>query len=139
MLADTLPVHAQNFFLACATAIPALFVAISVQRLPWGRPGFVVNIVKIPASPEGPVYDMRIFQGLTLNWPILVAAGGLLYCLAGEAAALGGLIFDVRGWLFDIFAGGGVIIAMGAVILGLVFGAGVITDDSGESGQPHSG
>jgi hypothetical protein len=82
MLADTLPVHAQNFFLACATAIPALFVAISVQRLPWGRPGFVVNIVKIPASPEGPVYDMRIFQGLTLNWPYLWRQGAC--CIASR-------------------------------------------------------
>lgn len=137
MAADTLPVHAQNFFLACATAIPALFVAISIQRLPWGRPGFVVNVAKIPASPGGPVYDMRIIQGLTVNWPVLVAAGGLLYCLAGEAAALVALIFDVRGWLLDLFAGGSVIIAMCAVILGLVFGAGVITDGSGESGGPH--
>jgi hypothetical protein len=138
MAADALPVHAQNFFLACATAIPALFVAISLQRLQWGKPAVVVNIAKIPAAPGGPVYDMRFFQGLTVNWPILVAAGGLLYCLAGEAAALGALIFDVRGWLLDLFAGGGVIIAMGAVVLGLVFGPGVITDGSGESGQPHS-
>lgn len=127
MFADTLPVHAQNFFLACATAIPALFVAISVQRLPWGRPGFVVKILKIPAAPGGPVYDMRIFEGLTVNWPLLVATGGMLYCLAGEVAALGALGFDLRGWLLDLLAGGGVIIAMGAVILGLACGAGETT------------
>jgi len=60
--------HAQNFFIVCGTALPVLFVAISVQRAPRGeRPGGLAGTL---------------------------VGFGLAYCFLGELTAAGALAFD---------------------------------------------
>ena len=111
MLADTLAIHEQNFLLACATATPVLFVGIAVQAQDAG-PGD-------PASIAGLVEDVSGTSGELGDIGRRLAIAGLYFCFGGEGAALWALLVDERFWWLDLWAGGGLLLAMVFLILTL--------------------
>lgn len=92
-MADTLPMHIQNFYLLCGTAIPALFIAVVVQSHP---------------RTERRRWSLRSFYWLY----------GLYFMVLGEVAAMAALLLDAKQSWLQWYTGAGVLIGtLSAVVL----------------------
>jgi len=132
-----IPVHWQNFYLVCGTAIPVIFVAQAIQ-LGESRVGRTLTI-KVSFNAPWPLSVLS--SQLSFQIPTQVGDIGLLYMLLGEGASLFALAFNRTGWFLAALAGGGLAVGVLIVVL-LVSPAGELINDPqkgslAEAGSPE--
>jgi len=93
--------HYQNFYVACATATPALFIALAVQER--GRRSATVKLVGEVRLP------LVVTATAEFEVPVSVQYIGLTVMLVGEVACLAGLALANAGTLLQILAALGVV------------------------------